>query len=166
MTGVSWLISPAYTPFRSAFLATLRQLPLGCPPLVRTDSLYSAKGGALKRLATFLFVVAATAGLAQAKDWKPGAVIGMSQTTVTSPMMHLPKIVLHYTVVTDELTLLLDYTYHPSAKPNEPEEPGKNSPPSVALVGTTKVAVEGHHAYVLGISGKEVKMAIKKKTKN
>ena len=120
----------------------------------------------MKRLATFLFALAATAGLVAARDWKPGAIIGMSQTTVTSPMMHLPKIVLHYTVVTDELTLLLDYTYHPSAKPNEPAEPGKNSPPSVALAGTTKVAVEGHHAYVLDISGKEIKMAIKKKTKN
>jgi hypothetical protein len=120
----------------------------------------------VKRLATFLFVLWATAGLAQAKDWKPGAVVGMSQTTLTGPMMHLPKIVMHYTVVTDELTLSLDYTYHPPGKSNEPEEPGKNSPPSVPLTGTTKVAVEGHHAYVLDISGKEVKMTIKKKTKN
>ena len=120
----------------------------------------------MKRLATCLFVLAAIARLAQAKDWKPGSVIGMSQTTVTSPMMHLPKIVLHYTVVTDELTLFLDYTFHPPAKPNEPEEPGKTSPPSVELGGTTKVAVEGHHAYVLDIAGKEIKMAIKKKTKN
>jgi hypothetical protein len=118
------------------------------------------------RLATFLFVLGATAGLAQAKDWKPGAVVGMSQTTLTSPMMHVPKIVLHYTVVTDELTLLLDYSYHSSGKSNEAEEPGKNSPPSVPLTGMTKVAVEGHHAYVLDIGGKEVKMAIKKKTKN
>jgi hypothetical protein len=120
----------------------------------------------VRRIATFLFVLAVTAGLAQAKDWKSGAVIGMSQTTVTSPMMRQPKIVLHYTVVTDELTLLLDYTYHPATKPNEPPEPGKTSPPSVALTGTTKVAVEGRHAYVLDISGKEIKMAIKKKTKN
>jgi hypothetical protein len=124
------------------------------------------KGGAVKRLATFLFVLGATAGLAQAKDWKPGAVVGMSQTTLNGPMMRVPKIVMHYTVVTDELTLFLDYTYHPPGKSNEPQEPGKNSPPSVPLTGTTKVAVEGHHAYVLDISGKEVKMAIKKKTKN
>ncbi len=120
----------------------------------------------MKRLATLLFVLGVTAGLAQAKDWKPGAVVGMSQTTVTSPMMHLPKIVMHYTVVTDELTLLLDFTYHPPAKSNESKEPGKNSAPSVPLTGTTKVAVEGRHAYVLDISGKEIKMAIKKKTKN
>jgi hypothetical protein len=124
------------------------------------------KGGAVKRLAIFVFVLAVSAGLIQAKDWKPGAVVGMTQTTLTSPMMRLPKIVLHYTVVTDELTLVLDYTYHPPANPNDPQEPGKNSPPSVALTGTTKVAVEGHHAYVLDINGKEIKMAIKKKTKN
>ena len=79
----------------------------------------------MKRLATFLFVLGATAGLAQAKDWKPGAVVGMSQTTLTGPMMHLPKIVMHYTVVTDEVTLFLDYTYHPPGNTNEPEEPGK-----------------------------------------
>jgi len=120
----------------------------------------------VKRLATFLFVLAATAELAWAKDWKPGAIIGVSQTMVTSPMMHQPKIVLHYTVVTDELTLFLDYTYHPHTKPDEPEEPGKNSPPSVPLAGTTKVAIEGHHAYVLDVDGKEIKMVIKKKTKN
>ena len=55
MTGVSWLISPAYVSFRSAFLATLRQLALGCPPLVRTDSLYSAKGGRFEKTRNFSF---------------------------------------------------------------------------------------------------------------
>ena len=81
-------------------------------------------------------------------------------------MMRQSKVVLHYTVVTNELTLLLDYTYHPPTKADEPEKPGKNSPPSMLLSGTTKVAVEGHHAYVLDVNGIAIKMQIKKKTKN
>jgi len=120
----------------------------------------------VKRLAALLLVVFAAAGMVWAKDWKTGAIIGVTQTTVTSPMMHQPKIVMHYTVLTDELTLQLDYPYHPPSKPDEPDEPGKNSPPSMPLGGTTKVAVAGHHAYLLDVNGKEVKMEIKKKTKN
>ena len=120
----------------------------------------------MKKFAVVLSVLLAAAGLAAAKEWKSATIIGVSQTTVTSPMMHEPKIIMHYTVSTDALTLFLDYTYHPPTKPNEPEQPGKNSPPSVPLGEPTKIAIEGHHAYFLDASGKEVKMDIKKKMKN
>jgi hypothetical protein len=71
-------------------------------PPARTDGFAMLrKGGAVKRFATFLFV------LGQQQDWlkpkigSPGR--SLSQTTLNGPMMHVPKIVMHYTVVTDEL---------------------------------------------------------------
>jgi hypothetical protein len=130
------------------------------------DSLYSAKGAIVKRSLALILAMLATAGIVLAKDWQTAAIIGVTQSTVTSPMMSRAKIIMHYTVVTDTLTLQLDFTYHPPNKSGEPDEPGKNSPPSMALGGTTKIAVEGHHAYLLDVNSKEVKMEIKKKTKN
>jgi hypothetical protein len=127
---------------------------------------YTRQRGSVKRITGLFLVGFLAAGMACAKDWKTGAIIGVSQTKETSPMMREAKIVMHYTVVTDALTLQLDYAFHPPTKSDEPDEPGKNSPPSMALGGTTKVAVEGHHAYLLDVNGKEVKMAIKKKSKN
>jgi len=120
----------------------------------------------VKKFVLIFVCLLAAGGFATAKEWKAATIIGVSQTTVTSPMMHEPRIIMHYTVSTDNLTLFLDYTYHPPTKPNEPEQPGKNSPPSVPLGEPTKIAIEGHHAYFLDASGKEVKMEIKKKLKN
>ena len=120
----------------------------------------------MKKVAALFMFWMATSGAASARDWKPATIIGTSQTTVTSPMMSRPKIIMHYTVLTNEYTLVLDFTYHAPKKSDEPEEPGKNSPPSVPLGEPTKIAISGHHAYILDVSGKEVKMDIKKKTKN
>ena len=120
----------------------------------------------MKNFALIFCCLLATAGFASARDWKTGTIINVSQTTVTSPMMREPKIVMHYTVATDAVTVVADYTYHPPTKSDEPEQPGKNSPPSVPLGEPTKVAVQGHHVYVLDANGKEVKMDIKKKMKN
>ncbi len=121
---------------------------------------------ALKKIGILMLVMAATAGLAVGKEWASGSILGMSQTTTTSPMMSQPKIVLHYVVMTKEWTLKVDYTYHPPKKQDEPEVPGKNAPPEMMLGGSTEVAVEGHHVYVKDVNGKEVKMEIKKKMKN
>ena len=120
----------------------------------------------MRKLGALFLLLMAAASFASARDWKPATIIGSSQTTVTSPMMSRPKIVMHYTVLTSEYTLLLDFTYHPPKKPDEPDEPGKNCPPSVPLGEPTKIAIQGHHAYLLDVSGNEVKMDIKKKTKN
>jgi hypothetical protein len=106
------------------------------------------------------------ASYAIGKDWKTATIIDASQTTVTSPMLRQPKIIMHYTVLTEAYTLHLDYTYHPPTRPDEPNEPGINSPPAVPLGDPTKIAISGHHAYVLDVNGKEVKMEIKKKMKN
>jgi hypothetical protein len=120
----------------------------------------------VKRVAALFLFVLMAAGTATARHWQSAAIIGVSETTVTSPMMRRAKIIVHYTVVTGEFTLTLDYTYHPPTKSDEPDQPGKNSPPSVALGGATKISLEGHHAYLLDVSGKEVKMDVKKKIKN
>jgi len=120
----------------------------------------------VKRSTVILLVLFVAAAVTSAKDWKNAVIIGVSQTKVTSPMMREPKIIMHYTVSTDNLTLFVDYTYHPPTKSDEPEQPGKNSPPSVPLGEPSKIAIEGHHAYFLDINGKEVKMEIKKKVKS
>lgn len=118
----------------------------------------------MKKLAALMILLFASIGFAQARDWKTAMVIGVSETQVTSPMMREPKTIVHYTVETNDLLLLLDYTYHP-AKPDEPDQPGKNMPPSIDLGGATKVAISGHTAYILDLGGSEIKMHIKKKTK-
>jgi len=120
----------------------------------------------VKRFAVLALLVAISQVHANNRNWKPATIIGVSQTTVTSPMMHQPKIVMHYTVLTNEYTLQVDYAYHPPTKSDEPDVPGKNSPPSVPLGEPTRVAIEGHHAYFIDVSGKEVKMDVKKKMKN
>lgn len=119
----------------------------------------------MRKLVGVTFLLAATAFYAAAKDWKVGTVISMSETTVTSPMMRRPEIIEHYTVETNDLVLELDYSFHRSMKPDEPDQPGKNSPPRVPLGEATKIAISGHTAYVLDMNGAEVKMHIKKKMK-
>ena len=119
----------------------------------------------MKKFAALVFFLFATCGFATAKEWKTAVVVGTSETKVTSPMMRQAKIIVHYTVETDDLLLLLDYSYHPPTKPDEPDEPGKNTPPSIALGEPIKIAISGHTARLLDVRGSEVKMHIKKKTK-
>ena len=117
----------------------------------------------MRRFGVVLFLLTATTLCAVAKDWKVATVISMSESTVTSPMMGRPEIIEHYTVETNDLVLELDYSFHRSTKPDEADQPGKNSPPRVPLGEATKIAISGHTAYVLDMSGAEVKMHIKKK---
>ena len=119
------------------------------------------KGGAL----VVLLSVVVWIGTAEARDWQTAVVIGTSETRVSGPMMREPKTIVHYTVETKELLLLCDYTYHPSKKQDEPDEPGKNSPPSIALGERIRLAISGHTAYLVDVHGNEVKMHIKKKSK-
>jgi hypothetical protein len=123
-------------------------------------------GGPVKKFASALMFLLVATGFAIAKNWQSATIIGVSDTTVTSPMMREPKVVMHYTVLTTDWTLFLDYTYHKPTKSDEPDMPGKNSPPSVPVGEPTKISIEGHHAYMVDASGKEVKMDIKKKKKN
>lgn len=119
----------------------------------------------MKKLAALVFLLFLTGSFAEAKDWQEAVIIGTSESDVTSPMIRGTKTIMHYTVETKDFLLLLDYTYYPSTKSDTPDQPGKNSPPSLPLGEPTKIAIEGHHAYLLDIHGAEVKMSIKKKTK-
>lgn len=113
----------------------------------------------------FLLLAVGWSWIAEAKDWQTAVVIGTSETQVTSPMMREPKTIVHYTVETKEFLLLCDYTYHPTKKADESDQPGKNSPPSIALGEEIKLAISGHTAYLIDVHGNEVKMHLKKKTK-
>ena len=116
-----------------------------------------------KRAALALLLLVGWTG--EARDWQKAVVIGTSETQVTSPMMREQKNIVHYTVETKDFLLMLDYTYHPSKKQDEPDQPGKNTPPTIALGEEIKLAISGHTAYLIDVHGKEVKMHVKKKSK-
>jgi len=113
----------------------------------------------------FLLLAVGWTGFAEARDWQTAVVIGTSETQVTGPVMREPKTIVHYTVETREFLLLCDYTYRPSKKQDESDQPGKNSPPNIALGEEIKLAISGHTAYLIDVHGNEVKMHIKKKSK-
>ena len=116
----------------------------------------------MKKSAGLLILLVATVCFARTRDWKAAAVIGVSESSVSGPLLRSSTTV-HYMIETDDMVLLLDYTYHPSAKASS-DEHSKNSPPSLAVNVTTKIAIEGRHAYILDNTGTEVKMHIVKKT--
>jgi len=118
----------------------------------------------VKKLPALVFLLL-LGWIAEARDWQTAVVIGTSETQVTSPMMREQKNIVHYTVETKDLLLMLDYTYHPSKKQDEPDQPGKNTPPTIALGEEIKLSLSGHTAYLIDVHGKEVKMHVKKKSK-
>ncbi|MGA2094759.1 MAG: hypothetical protein ABSH39_00540 [Candidatus Acidiferrum sp.] len=118
----------------------------------------------MKKSATLLLFLFATLCFAKTRDWKTAAVLSVSETNVSGPLIRETSTV-HYIVETDDFVLMLDYSYHPkgTAPPTDPHS--KNAPPSIAVSGVTKVAIEGKTAYILDTTGSEVKMHIVKKTK-
>jgi hypothetical protein len=119
-------------------------------------------GDPMKKSAGLLLLLVATVCCAKTRDWKPGTVIDVSETSVSGPLIPSSNI-MHYTVETDVWILFLDYSYHPSSKTSSPDS--KNSPPRVAVNVAIKIAIEGRHAYVLDETGKEVKLHITKRMK-
>jgi len=105
------------------------------------------------------------ANVCWAKEWKTATVIGVTETKVSGPMQHTPKIVLHYTVQTEDMIWFLDYSYNLAANSQSPEQHSKNNPPNVSDSMGTKIAIVGSHAYILDLGGAEVKTHIKKKMK-
>jgi hypothetical protein len=121
----------------------------------------------MKKTAAFLFLLLAPLTFARTRDWKLAAVKGTSETNVSGPLIR-ETTTIHYTVETDDLILFLEYSYHPSSKASSEDEhskPDKHSPPRLAVNLPTKIAIEGHHAYILDDTGAEVKMHILKKIK-
>lgn len=103
-----------------------------------------------------LSLLLATASLANTRNWKEARVIDSSETDVSGEL-HGSKHTMHYTIETEDRLYFLDYTY----KPNQ-----HSTPPTIAVNVMTKIAIEGHHAYVLDSTGKEVKFQIVKKPTN
>ncbi len=93
---------------------------------------------------------------ARARDWKMARVVDASETDVSGELRGKRNI-MHYTIETDDMVYLVEYTYKPGQKNN-------SHPPDIAVNIVTKIAVEGRHAYVLDANGKEVKLHIVKKT--
>src|SRR5579863_5378585 len=110
----------------------------------------------MKKYVALLLCIVGTSSCAWGRDWKPASVISISESNVSGPLVR-EKHTMHYTVETDDMVLLLEYSYHPAA--------GKEGAPKIALDGVTKIAIGGSHAYLQDITGTEVKMHIVKKTK-
>jgi hypothetical protein len=68
------------------------------------------------------------------------------------------KNTMHYTIETDDMIFFADYIYKPGQHSN-------SHPPDIAVNALTKIAISGKHAYVLDVTGKEVKLHIVRKTK-
>ncbi|MGB2666014.1 MAG: hypothetical protein WAK48_18565 [Candidatus Acidiferrum sp.] len=110
----------------------------------------------MKRFRLLLLVLlAATASLASARDWKPARVVNDSETDVTGEM-RAEKITMHYTIETEDMVYFVDYSFKPGQK--------NSRPPSITANVETKIAIEGKHAYILDATGQELKMHIVKKT--
>jgi hypothetical protein len=102
-----------------------------------------------------LLVLAASASLASARDWKYARVMEASETDV-SGHLHGDKNILHYAIETEDAVYFADYTYNPNGRSN-------NHAPDIGANMETKVAIEGKHVYVLDANGKEVKLHLVKK---
>ena len=111
----------------------------------------------MKRFGLLVLVaVLVGASIAMAREWKTARVVNATETDVSSKAWG-EKNTIHYTIETDEMIYFADYSYKPGRRSN-------NHAPDLAVTESTKIAIEGRHAYILDVAGKEVKMHITKKT--
>ncbi len=103
-----------------------------------------------------LTMLAATASLANTRQWKTASVVDASETDISGELRGKRNI-MHYTIETDDMIYFVDYTYKPGQHSN-------SRAPDIAVNVLTKIAIEGRHAYILDVSGKEVKLHVVKKT--
>jgi ABC-type uncharacterized transport system YnjBCD substrate-binding protein len=104
-----------------------------------------------------LTLLVATTSLAKTREWKTAKIEATSETDVSWKVWG-EKTTMHYTIETDDMIFFADYTY----------KPGQHSDshgPDIAVNALTKIAIEGKHAYVLDVTGKEVKLHVVRKTK-
>jgi hypothetical protein len=112
----------------------------------------------MKKLRLLLLtLLVATTSLANTRDWKPGKIDLTSETKVSSKLLG-EKSTMHYTIETEDMIYFAEYTYKPG-------QHGDSGPPHILLAEPTKIAIAGKTAYVLDVTGKEVKLHIVKKTK-
>jgi ABC-type uncharacterized transport system YnjBCD substrate-binding protein len=104
-----------------------------------------------------LTLLVATTSLAKTREWKTAKVEATSETDVSWKVWG-EKTTMHYTIETDDMIFFADYTYKPG-------QHSDSHTPDIAVNALTKIAIEGKHAYVLDVTGKEVKLHIVRKTK-
>ncbi len=104
-----------------------------------------------------LTILLPSPSLAKDRDWKPARVVNMTETSVSWELTG-QKNTMHYTIETENMVYFGDYTFRPSQHSN-------GHAPEIGGDISTKIAIEGHSAYVLDANGKEVKLHIVKKTK-
>jgi hypothetical protein len=114
------------------------------------------KGRPMKRQSLLIFVLLfATTSLARTRNWKEAKIEVSSETDVSSKLFG-EKNTMHYTIETEDMIYFVEYTFKPS-------QHSDGHPPNISVNAVTKIAVEGHHAYVQDVAGKELKMHITKK---
>jgi len=101
-------------------------------------------------------MVIATASLANTRDWKLARVVDASETAVSGELRG-KRNTMHYTIETDDMIYFVDYSYKPGQHDN-------SGAPDIAVNVVTKIAIEGKSAYILDVTGREVKLHIVKKT--
>lgn len=112
----------------------------------------------MKKLSLLLLtLLLATTSLANTRNWKIGKIDVTSESNVSWKLWG-EKSTMHYTIETEDLICLADCSYKPSQNSD-------HHAPRIVLNQPTKIAIEGKHAYVLDVTGKEVKLHIVKKTK-
>jgi ABC-type uncharacterized transport system YnjBCD substrate-binding protein len=112
----------------------------------------------MKKLCLLMMtLLVATASLAKTRDWKTAKIEATSETDVSWKLWG-EKSTMHYTIETEDMIYFADYTFKPG-------QHSDSHPPNIAVNALTKIAIEGRHAYVLDVAGKEVKLHIVRKTK-
>ena len=110
----------------------------------------------MKKLTLLMFVLLiATASPAKTRNWKDAKIEVSSETDVSSKLFG-EKNTMHYTIETEDMVYFVEYTFKPS-------QHSDGHPPNISVNAITKIAIEGHHAYVQDVAGKELKMRIIKK---
>jgi hypothetical protein len=104
-----------------------------------------------------LAMLAVCATVARAREWKSARVVDTSETDVSGEMRGA-KNTLHYTIETDDMIYFVNYSY-------KPDKHGHSGAPDIAVNVQTRIAIEGKHAYLVDVMGREVKLHIVKKTK-
>ena len=104
-----------------------------------------------------LALLLATACLAKTRNWKQAKIEATSETDVSQKLLG-NRNTMHYTIETEDMVYFADYTFTP--RPNT-----QSHARDIPVNEITKIAIEGHHAYVLDVNGKEIKLHIVRKVK-
>jgi hypothetical protein len=104
-----------------------------------------------------LTLLVAAVSLAKTRDWKTAKIEATSETDVSSKLMG-EKNTMHYTIETETMVYFADYSYIPGSNSDGHTR-------GIPVNAITKIAIEGKHAYILDVNGKEVKLHIVRKVK-